>query len=357
VSQRFASIKEKQSMETSSCVLPPEQEITVKLKRPRFWPAILALYVLGGLIPECIATFNTAPRSFLFHPSSFFFLTAFYGSANLLIRELIRRRPRRLACLLLLGVAFGFVNEGMIAGTWYTVVPDGYLLFGGIDWAWAVALTAFHTIYSLITPLFLVEALFPALARVPWLRRRGIIGMSVLFGLTTSLTFLLPAYRLDRLLVLLVVIVLVVIALRLPLSEQVRPLEPGKLPGLGHLRLAGFVGTLLYFGAILIVPALLARTFFPFSAMLAQVLIILGILIVCAFLAVMVRRWSTRSAWKGSQALALITGAFLPTTLLSLFLPQMWLAAQPAVTLPFLALLVLAAYRKRKAEFKGLTPS
>ncbi len=31
-------------METSSPVLPPEQEITIKLKRPRFWPMILALY-------------------------------------------------------------------------------------------------------------------------------------------------------------------------------------------------------------------------------------------------------------------------------------------------------------------------
>lgn len=210
-------------METSSPALVTEQATTIKLKHPRFWPMILALYVLGGIIPECVATFNTAPRSFLFNPLSFFFLTAFYGSANLLIRELIRRRPRGLTCLLLLGIAFGCVNEGMIAGTWYTVVPDGYLRLGGIDWAWAAALTAFHLIYSVILPLFLVEAFFPIVARVPWLRRRGIIGFSILFGLTTSLTFLLPTYRLERFLVFLAVIVLVVIAVRLPFSEQVRP--------------------------------------------------------------------------------------------------------------------------------------
>ncbi|HEY0757211.1 MAG TPA: hypothetical protein VGD98_24870 [Ktedonobacteraceae bacterium] len=337
-------------METPALTLSPEQEITVKLKRPRFWPAILTLYVLGGLIPECVATFNTAPRSFLFNPSSFFFLTAFYGSANLLIRELIRSRPRRLACLLLLGIAFGFVNEGMIAGTWYTVVPDGYLLLGGIDWSWAVALTAFHTIYSIIIPIFLVEALFPTLARVPWLRRKGVIGFSVLFLLTTSLTFLLPTYRLERLLVLCAVVILVICAVRLPLSKHIRSLEPDKLPGLGRLRLAGFVGTLLYFGAILIVPGLLAHTLFPSYPVLSQILIILSILITCAFLLRRVRRWTTRSSWRENQALALITGALLPTTLLSLFLPQMWLAAQPAVTLPLMALLLWTAYRRRKAN-------
>lgn len=335
-------------METSSPVLPPEQEITIKLKCPRIWPMILALYVLGAIIPECVATFNTAPRSFLFNPLSFFFLTAFYGSANLLIRELIRGYPRRLTSLLLLGIAFGFVNEGMIAGTWYTVVPEGYLLLGGIDWAWAVALTAFHTIYSVILPIFLVEALFPAMARVAWLRRKGFIGFSVLFGLTTSLTFLQPAYRLERFLVFLTVIVLVIIALGLPFSEQSRPLDLGTLPGLGRLRLAGLVGTLLYFGSIFLVPAMLAHTLFPVSPMLSQVLIILSIFLVCAFLLVMVRRWSAHRAWGHRQALALITGALLPAILLSLFLPRMWLVAQPAATLPCLVLLLWAAYRERK---------
>jgi len=338
---------EERRMETSSPALVTEQATTIKLKRPRFWSMILALYVLGGIIPECVATFNTAPRSFLSNPLSFFFLTAFYGSANLLIRELIRRRPRRMACLLLLGIAFGFVNEGMIAGTWYTVVPTGYLRLGGIDWAWATALTAFHLIYSVLLPLFLVEALFPSVARVPWLRRRGFIGCSVLFGLTTSLTFLLPTYRLERFLVFLAVIVLVVIAIRLPFSEQVLPLDAEKLPSLGRLHLAGFVGTLLYFSTILLVPALLAHTLFIVSPMLSQVLLLLSILFVCIFLLVIVRRWSTRRAWGHRQTLALITGALLPTILLSVLLPQMWLMAQPAATISCLALLLWAAYRKR----------
>lgn len=232
-------------------------------KRRRIWPAILTLYVLAAIIPECVATYNTTPRALLFNPTLFFFLTAFYGSANLLIRELIRRRRRRWACLLLLGAAFGFINEGIIAGTWYTVIPGGYAMIGGVDWAWAVALTAFHTLYSVVIPILLVEAIFPDLADRPWLKRRGLIGFSLLLALTTTLGLLAPAYRLDRFLVLLAVIVLTIIALRLPLVSKPGQQSAREAPRLGRLRVAGFGGTLLFFGAIIFVPALLAHTVAP----------------------------------------------------------------------------------------------
>lgn len=125
-------------------------------------------------------------------------------------------------------------------------------------------------------------------------------------------------------------------------------LDADKVPGLGRLHLAGFVGTVLYFSAILLVPALLAHTLLPVSPLLSQVLILLSILFVCIFLLVTVRRWGTRRAWGHRQTLALITGALLPTILLSVLLPQMWLMAQPAATLSCLALLLWATYRKRK---------
>jgi hypothetical protein len=175
-----------------------------------------------------------------------------------------------------------------------------------------------------------------------------VIGFGMLFGLTTSLTFLSPHYRLDRLLVLLMVIVLVVIAVCLPLSGHVHPTSLDKHPGLGRLRLVGFGGTLLFFGAIYIVPTLLASPLSPVSSVLSQGLIMLSILMVCVFLLGMVHRWSAHSTWKEDQRLALITGSLLPTILFSFLLPQTWLAAQPAVTLPFLVLLVWAAYRQRK---------
>lgn len=335
-------------MDTVLLASSPEQEITQKLKRPRLWPAILALYVLAAIIPECVATFNTAPRTFLVNPPSFFFLTAFYGSANVLMRELVRRQPRRLLSLLLLGIAFGFVNEGVIAGTWYTVKPDGYLFIGGIDWGWAVALTMFHTLYSVIIPIFLVEAIFPSRARINWLRRRGTIGFGILLAFTISFIFFLPTYRLERVLVLLIAIVLVIIAARLPLSVFARPQGPRAAPGLGKLRVAGFTGTMLFFGAILLVPGIFVHTIFLANPALAQILTILITLAVGVFLLITVQRWSKRHNWGNRQVLALITGALLPTILLSLILPPMWRAGQPVATLSCLALLLGTAYYQRK---------
>jgi hypothetical protein len=59
------------------------------------------------------------------NPLELLAIAAFYGPAVLLIREaLIRRRPGWTS-LVLLGGAFGFVNEGVVAGTWYVETPDG----------------------------------------------------------------------------------------------------------------------------------------------------------------------------------------------------------------------------------------
>ncbi len=315
-------------------------------QRQRIWPAILTLYVLAAIIPECVATYNTAPRSFLFNPATFFFETACYGSANLLIRELMRRRARSWASFILLGAAFGFVNEGIVAGTWYNVVPVGYTLIGGVDWGWATALTTFHTLYSVVIPILLVETLFPDLAAQPWLRRRGLIISALLLTLTTSLGFFSPVDRLARLLVLLAVVVLVGIALLLPQPARAAQISRSAALGMVKLHIAGFVGTLLFFGAIILAPAILIHIIPLTWHNPAQLFDILLIVAVGLFLLNTVRRWRrSDDSWKPRQTLALITGALLPTILLSLFLPQMWLAAQPVATLFCLGILLWSARR------------
>jgi hypothetical protein len=49
------------------------------------------------------------------------FISAFYGSVALLVREFIRRRAPGWTGVLLLGMSAGAVNAGIIAGTWYKV--------------------------------------------------------------------------------------------------------------------------------------------------------------------------------------------------------------------------------------------
>jgi hypothetical protein len=59
--------------------------------------AALTLFLLAGLIPETVATYNTPPLVLLARPLDLLFLSAFYGSVALLVREFMRRRAVRWA--------------------------------------------------------------------------------------------------------------------------------------------------------------------------------------------------------------------------------------------------------------------
>lgn len=83
--------------------------------RPRTWPAALALFFLAALIPEAVATCNSPPL-LLDRPADVLFLSAFYGSIALGVREFMHRHSARWASVLLLGMAAGAVNEGIIVG-------------------------------------------------------------------------------------------------------------------------------------------------------------------------------------------------------------------------------------------------
>ncbi len=132
-------------------------------------------------------------------PWNLIFLMLFYGLADLLIREALIRRHLGWVSLIIFGIAFGFLNEGVLAGTWYTVKPDGYIYIGQINYAWAAALTVFHIFISVIAPIAFIETIFPSLAGMPLLRRRrGIVISAVIFLLVTCLFIFLPSYRLYR---------------------------------------------------------------------------------------------------------------------------------------------------------------
>jgi hypothetical protein len=128
--------------------------------RCRTGPAVVALYLLAALIPESIATGNTPVLSHLTAPATLPFLAVFYGGAAVAIRELWLRRQLGWRGLIMLGAAFGLANEGVIAETWYRVAPTGYTFtpgHPGVDVAWAVFLTVFHTVFSVVIPIMLVH--------------------------------------------------------------------------------------------------------------------------------------------------------------------------------------------------------
>lgn len=336
--------------------VPTTSGATATVARARIWPAALTLFVFAALIPESIATVNTPAPTWLLNPVEGLFMMAFYGSANLVIRELRVRRGLGWTSVLLLGVVFGFANEGIIAVTWFRVIPtDGYIYQNGVDWAWAAALTAFHAIFSVAVPIAFVEILFPRIAGRSWLSRRAPISFAILFALVTALGFYPEKYRINQWPVLAAMVALTIVALALPRARG-RARSARRAPRLWPLRLCGVLAAFLFFFALYGVPNILGK---HAEAQTLRGLQVDYIAILAAYFAVCVvvaRRWTGRAGWGPPQALALITGGMVPSLLISLgFVGQL----QPLITVPFFLWLVWLAWRVKQSPLRtaAMTPA
>lgn len=333
----------------------------------RRWVAALALYLLASLIAEGL-TGSTPPLNF-FNPLTLLFLTALYGSGALLVRETARRRALGWGSVVLLGAAYGVLEEGLVVTSWFNPHwPDAVYLASfthilGVNWFWAVGLTAFHAIVSVTLPITLVEAAFPTLAPLPWFSRRGYHLLMLLLGITSVvglvafgfLMFRAQGYHpplLGWLLTLAIAVALVWLATH-PLARLWRqrrgaPATPPRVsqrpaPSLPSLRFAGFFYTIAFFVILWGGPNIFHRQ------SLALALLILTI----ALGVWTVSRWSRRIDWSAQQRLALLTGVALFWVALA---PLMEYSIHPAgkdetgITLLAAAMLVALIWLARMAR-------
>lgn len=348
--------------------LPSEQAPAPHPKHT--WLLILVFCLFAGLIAETFVTASTSPVHFLLNPFTIPFNIVFYGTFDLLAREILVRRHARLVRVVLLGAAYGLINEGVAAGTWYVVHPQGYIFIGGIDWAWALVITLFHMIMSVIVPIAFLEILFPSTHGQPLLNRWGITACVVLLlGCIVTAILLLAPLPLSilpyRLTVLVVAVLFSLVALAAPLKDtatvlapsQSTPanspntpevaLSPQRLPGLWQLRSVGFLAIFAFFFLSYLFPAIIAEILKsrPSGLVIAQ-----GIdcAVFLAFGAIVVVRgwtWSQRAGWSPRQNLALLLGGVTFTTLLL----NVTEAPMGEIfsTLPFYAFLLVLTFRWR----------
>jgi len=308
-------------------------------RRRRTWYVALLLCFFAAIIPETLATTSTSVAKIITQPASLPFIMLFYGLANLLIREALVRRRLGWVSLIALGVSFGFINEGVIAGTWYTVKPDGYVFIGQIDYTWAVALTVFHVFVSVIMPIAFIETIFPSRVGMPLLRRRGIVISTVIFLLLTSLFLFVEGYRPYRIAVFVLAMLLATVALRLPAARP-RTLTATPPPSLWRLRWAGFFTMLGFFVLIYAIPPITLKLAGA-HVLAAQAADIVIFVLFSALLLFAGRRWTGRTGWSLRHTLALITGVLAFTTLLTIALPFFWPTLEFFATVPCLVLLIL----------------
>lgn len=158
---------------------------------------VLALLLLAPTIPELL-TGSTPITMLLLSPLKFLlqmvYIVSLYGSGALLIREATIRWNKGWGTTLLLGAAYGIMEEGIAVHTFFEPYGNPVGIFGtygrafGVNWVWAVGLTIFHSIYSISLPILLAGLLFPEVSRKQWLDR-GLIGIAMAVYLGFILMF------------------------------------------------------------------------------------------------------------------------------------------------------------------------
>ena len=272
--------------------------------------AAALLYVLAPVCGELLSG-STPIRAFL-NPLTFLYLSGLYGSGALLVREVARRRALGWRGIVLLGAAYGVLEEGLVVTSWFNPYwPDAASLgaYGRlleINWVWAVHLTLFHAVVSVTVPIVIAELLFADVADRPWLGARALRIVAVWLGLVSLVGFVgfgFLAFReqgytnppVTYLLAIAAAWLLVGEALRAPLARATTLAPP---PSLWRLRLFAFGMTLLAFALGWIAPHIV-----PIA-----LLTVAGLLGVAAFAYRRVARWSAGSGWGGEQRLALASG-------------------------------------------------
>jgi hypothetical protein len=158
------------------------------------WKPILTLLVISPAIGELLS--GSSPPLQFFNPVFFLLLVGLYGCGALLVRETVVRHHLDTTGVLLLGAAYGIVEEGLTCKSFFNPnwTDTGFLsVYGrawGVNWVWAFGLTFYHMVVSIAVPIFLTEAIFASRAREPWLRRRGWVFAGTSLALVTLLGFL-----------------------------------------------------------------------------------------------------------------------------------------------------------------------
>ena len=328
---------------------------------------VFVLLFLSPAVAELLS--GSTPLAQFFYPPSLLLELGLYGAGAILIRELARRRGLGWSSILILGAAYGMVEEGLQIQSFFNVHhPDlGNLAVYGraldVNWVWAEHLTGYHAVWSITIPILLSELLFPARRALPWLGRRGLRVIGIIFALDIVIGFVLFTLGfhiafgyvpppVPYLATVGLVCALAWLVLRQPVRSSLvatpfapTPTLPAPRPWL--LRLFSFGAAFTWFFIFIAFTGKGSRIPAPVT-MLAGAILAWGVW-------TLIRRWSAPNRlWDDRHRLALATGPLLLTALFSLLVllsssaPGKNLAGQFLVGLITILLLIVSAWRVRR---------
>lgn len=136
----------------------------------------LTLLFLSPGIAELLS--SSAPPLEFFNPIGFLMLLALYGFGCILIREYRIRNDLDSSSILLLGMAYGIVEEGIAVKSFFNPawqdigILGEYGRFIGVNWVWSIGLTLYHAIISIAIPIAITELMYSDIAGERWIESR-----------------------------------------------------------------------------------------------------------------------------------------------------------------------------------------
>jgi hypothetical protein len=240
--------------------------------------AIITLVAIAPILTEIVSG-NTPPHALL-HPQIALFLIAAYSFPLLVLRELSIRWRLGAIGVFVLGLAYGFLNEGLIAQTLIRAerVPmpnfDHYAYAFGVNLSWTAVIVPWHALLAVVFPLALLAHWFPSCSRERWLGNRTFAILAAILTACVAFIGLVRAPHVQMRAFLLVMALLVAAA------SAFRAKQPPRLVAPGNRLLPFFFGIVLYVGIFLTPMILASKRVAPliFFATVAAALLIFGLL-------------------------------------------------------------------------------
>lgn len=273
---------------------------------------------------------GSSPPSEFFTLFGLLVLPLLYGGGALIVRELAVIWGKGWTSILVMGLAYGIIEEGLMVKSffdpnWVDIGALGeYGRFLGVNWVWTVMLTLFHCVFSIAIPILLVNMSFPDQAGKRWMSDKWLKRLGVAFGANVAIGFLLfTDYHpgpLEYSVTALTVILLFALAHELPK-------HPFQMHGqLRRPRRFYLLGLLLGAGILLIGWVVPSTGVHPLVPIVLEVVLAVS----CLLAAI---RWSGAGrAWDDRHRLAMAAGAlsfllFMDLVLLSQMMVEMGVVA------------------------------
>jgi len=279
-------------------------------------------------------------------------MLAMYGGGVVTIRETVRRGQHGWPSILLLGLAYAMMEEGIADQSLFNpnflghhMLAPGFIPALGIGVPWTIFVLGIHVIWSIAVPIALAESLFPDIRNEPWMGRIGLAIAALLYagGVTLVTLYFAKTFFASPAQIAASatgIVVLAAVAFALP---RMRPKSPGPAPSPWIVGLVSFIAS---FAFVLLYGQGVRH--WPWQAASGGMVLVLAFLLWFAFAA------GRRSGWKPLQTCALAGGALITYCWTGFFSeialhgPTM-LAVHAVLVAAMLVLLAVAGFKARSA--------